>query len=76
MTNENNEYEEITLLRNPILTLKTRAIIIVEQGANLVKFITKHKIFPIAILLYVALNFIEGIHGQVILYNPVHIIYK
>jgi hypothetical protein len=65
MTNENNEYKEISLLRNPIVTLKTLSIIIVEQGVNLVKFITSHKAFLLAFILYVALNFIEGLHGQV-----------
>jgi hypothetical protein len=74
MTNENIEYEEITLLRNPILTLKTLSVIIVEQGVNLVKFITSHKSFLLAFILYVALNFIEGLHAQVYYFNIVHFI--
>ncbi len=65
MTQHENEYKEITLIRNPILTIKTLSVIIFEQFINLVKFIKKHKIFLIAFLLYFALNFIEGMHGKV-----------
>mgnify|MGYP007031242253 CR=1 FL=1 len=65
MTNENNEYEEITLIKNPILTIKTLSVIIIEQGLNLIKFIKKHKAFLVAFILYLVLNFIEGIHGKV-----------
>jgi hypothetical protein len=74
MTNENNEYQEITFIRNPILTLKTLSAILIEQIMNLIKLITRHKAFIVAFILYVALNFIEGIHGQVYFSNIVHII--
>jgi hypothetical protein len=65
MTNENCEYQEISLLKNPILTLQTLSTILIEQGINFIKFITKHKGFLVAYVLYFILNFIEGIHGQV-----------
>ena len=63
-----NEYEEISLIKNPILTIQTLLVIIYEQFLNLVEFIKKHKIFLFAFLLYIALNYIEGSHGKVGLY--------
>lgn len=60
------EYEDISLLRNPILTLKTLSIIITEQLIRFIKLIISHKLLMLIFFIYICLNFIEGPHLAVI----------
>ena len=62
---EEEEYEEISLLKNPITTLSTLLVILYEQLIKFGKFLLTNKIILILGVLYLGLNFVDGPHKQV-----------
>ena len=60
-----DEYQEISLFKNPFLTLKYLILIITEQLIRFVKFLYCNKIILLLIIGYFVLNFGEGPHKEV-----------
>jgi hypothetical protein len=68
--NENlKDYEEITIFKNPILTIQTLIVILYEQIYKFFLFMKKHKTILLCIIIYFTLNFIEGIHLRYVSYS-------
>jgi hypothetical protein len=63
---EIEEFQEITLFRNPIQTIYHLIAIIVGEIVNLISFLRRNFIIPILIFVYIVLFFIkEGPHREV-----------
>lgn len=65
-TNDKNikkgEYSEISLFRNPFLTIKTLIEILSVQFVRFMRFLISHKIFLFLLLGYLGLNMFNGPH--------------
>lgn len=57
---ENNTEKQVSLLRNPIITLSTFAVIIVEKSVQSFKYLIMHKLIMILLLTYLGLVFIPN----------------
>jgi hypothetical protein len=60
------EYEDISLFKNPLITLKTLMIILSEQLMRFINLLISNKIILLIIFVYLVSNFVEGPHTQVI----------
>ena len=69
--NEINEtgYKEISLLTSPITTVKTLTVILYEQFIRFVKFLYKHKLLLLLVIIYISSNFVNGPHQMVKYYE-------
>ena len=65
--NEINEtgYKEISLLTSPITTVKTLTVILYEQFIRFVKFLYKHKLLLLLVIIYISSIFVNGPHQMV-----------
>jgi hypothetical protein len=62
-----DDYEEVSLFKNPITVLSTLIVIIYEQLVTFLGFLKSHKFLLLIGLAYIGLNFIEGPHSEVYL---------
>jgi hypothetical protein len=58
-------FQEISLFKNPLLTIYTLFIIMNEQFVILIRFLIRHRILIIISILFIGLNFIKGPHSEV-----------
>jgi hypothetical protein len=65
-TTDENEYKEISLFKNPIVTLQTLSVILYEQMIRFFNFVLGHKFILPIFIIFIVLNFVEGIHTEVI----------
>jgi hypothetical protein len=59
------EYQEISLFKNPISTFRYLILILTEQLIRFVKFLISNKIILLFAISYFLLNFGEGPHKEV-----------
>jgi hypothetical protein len=59
------EYQEISLFKNPISTFRYLILILTEQLIRFVKFLISNKIILLLAISYFLLNFGEGPHKEV-----------
>lgn len=63
-----NEYKEITLLKNPIITLTYLVKFLSEQFVKFINFLFSHKITLLFAIAYLFLNFFPGPIKEVIFF--------
>ena len=66
-TEENKGYKDISLLYNPLTTIKYLFLILSEQFIRFIKFLIINKIFLLLGLTYLIMNFFNGPHLAVII---------
>jgi hypothetical protein len=59
------QYQEISLFKNPITTFKYIILILSEQFIKFIKFLISNKIILLLAISYFLLNFGEGPHKEV-----------
>lgn len=59
------EYQEISLFKNPISTVRYLILIISEQFIRFIKFLISNKMILLLAFTYFLLNFGEGPHREV-----------
>lgn len=66
-TEANNEFKDISLISNPLTTIKFLFLILSEQLIRFIKFLISNKIFLLLGLTYLIMNFFDGPHLTVII---------
>jgi hypothetical protein len=59
------EYQEVSLFKNPITTLRYLVLIVSEQLVRFLKFLISNKIILLIAIAYFLLNFGQGPHKEV-----------
>ena len=67
MNKEDYTYKEVSLFRNPIITLHTTLILISNQLLKLFKFLFLHKIILMLLVITIISSFFDGPHRLVII---------
>lgn len=65
---ENNNHKQVSLLKNPITTLSTLALIIGEKSAQSIKYLVTHKLIMILLFTYIGLVYFPNPFTQNILH--------
>lgn len=64
-TKSKEDYQEVTLFRNPITIISTILVLIYEQIMKLTNYLLTHRKVMIALILILLSSFFEGPHKQV-----------
>lgn len=63
--NQKNEYEEVTLFKNPLIIITTSIKMLLEQLTKSIKFLLTHKIFLSLIIIITLSSLFDGPHRTV-----------